>query len=260
MKFTVFGNEGFIGSRLVTKLQNDGYQVILPGRNDDLERLEHLGHVIYCIGLTSDFRTRTYDTIEAHICLWSRILQQCSYETCTYLSSTRLYLGCGKTEENVALSIAPSKADDLYNISKLAGESCCLKTCKGKVIRLSNVVGGHDESSPGFITEIIKMAKENGEVVLESAADSEKDYIMIEDVVDLIPRIVVSGKYEIYNVASGRNISHKEIIDALKKNTDFKVKFVKHAKSICHPTIDVSRISEEFNFRSRDVIQYLSSK
>ncbi|MCK5091596.1 MAG: NAD-dependent epimerase/dehydratase family protein, partial [Gammaproteobacteria bacterium] len=151
MKFTVFGSKGFIGSRLAAKLGEDDCQIILPARDDNLEDLGHLGHVIYCVGLTSDFRTRTYDTIEAHICLWSRILQQCAFETCTYLSSTRVYLGSQNTNENTALSITPSNADDLYNISKLAGESLCLKTGKGKVIRISNVIGKHNESSPGFI-------------------------------------------------------------------------------------------------------------
>lgn len=259
MKFTVFGGKGFIGSKLSAKLQKEGHQVILPERDDNLQDLGDLGHIIYCVGLTSDFRTRTYDTIEAHICLWSRILQQCTFETCTYLSSTRVYLDSRNTNENTSLLITPSNADDLYNISKLAGESLCLKTGKGKVIRISNVIGKYNESSPGFINEITTMAKESNEITLETSMDSEKDYITVEDVVDLIPRIAVTGKKEIYNVASGKNLSHKRIIDILRKSLDFNVNLSKNAHSIRHSVIDISRIKEEFNFIPRDVIKYLSS-
>ncbi|MCK5091186.1 MAG: SDR family NAD-dependent epimerase/dehydratase, partial [Gammaproteobacteria bacterium] len=90
--------------------------------------------------------------------------------------------------------------------------------------------------------------------------DSEKDYIMIDDVVDLIPRIATSGKHEIYNIASGKNLSHKNIIDILRESLDFNVKIAKHAHSIRHSVIDISQIREEFNFTPRDVIQSLSSR
>ena len=64
-QFTVLGARGLIGSRLAASLARDGHEVCTPLRDDDLTS-RSLGHVIYAIGLTSDFRTRTFDTITAN--------------------------------------------------------------------------------------------------------------------------------------------------------------------------------------------------
>ena len=71
---TVLGAGGFIGGALVARLIAEGRPVD-PVTRDDLPALlsarRPAGDVIYCIGLTADFRTRPLDTAEAHVD-WSR--------------------------------------------------------------------------------------------------------------------------------------------------------------------------------------------
>jgi uncharacterized protein YbjT (DUF2867 family) len=70
-KFTVLGAGGFIGGRLVEHLRGLGHEVDAPPRRPAEAYVDglggrQLGHVVYCIGLTADFRTRPYETVEAH--------------------------------------------------------------------------------------------------------------------------------------------------------------------------------------------------
>jgi hypothetical protein len=93
-------------------------------RRDDPMPEGPLGHVIYCIGLTADFRSRTFDTVEAHVCTLLDVLRRGEFESIVYLSSTRLYAGSDSTSEETSIRISPF---DVYNTSKLAGESLVLK-------------------------------------------------------------------------------------------------------------------------------------
>ena len=58
MSWTVLGASGAIGRRLVGYLRQTGHVVYTPERGDPGVWTRPLGHVIYAIGLTADFRQR----------------------------------------------------------------------------------------------------------------------------------------------------------------------------------------------------------
>ena len=58
------------------------------------------GHVIDCIGLTGDFRTRLLDTAEAHVSLVARCLAELCFDSFLLLSSTRVYTRASATHED----------------------------------------------------------------------------------------------------------------------------------------------------------------
>ena len=89
---TVLGATGFIGRNLVKKLNEDGKTIYIPGRNEIIKD-KFLGDIIYTIGLTADFREHPYDTIIAHVCKLIEIMQNNTFKSLTYLSSTRVYNG-----------------------------------------------------------------------------------------------------------------------------------------------------------------------
>ncbi len=91
--FTVLGATGYIGSRLVAHLQAQGHTVWAPARGDAEVFTRPLGHVMYCVGLTADFRTRPFDTVDAHVGLLAEVLRRAQFESLLYLSSTRVYMG-----------------------------------------------------------------------------------------------------------------------------------------------------------------------
>ena len=90
-RFTVLGSRGHLGSHLARALQHAGHEVFLPGRGEPLPAAA--GHVLFCIGVASDFRTRALDTIAAHVCALETALRTESWTSFLYLSSTRVYAG-----------------------------------------------------------------------------------------------------------------------------------------------------------------------
>jgi nucleoside-diphosphate-sugar epimerase len=249
MKFTVLGGQGFIGSNLARYLRKSKDEVYVPKRGDQSILRKHLGHVVYCIGLTADFRQRSHDTVRAHVCYLSEVLEKAHFDSFLYLSSTRVYSDMPSTNEDQLLMVNPQDADDLYNLSKLMGESLCFSSGLRniRVVRLSNVYGV-DFTNPMFIFSVIRDAVEKKKVVLSVSLDSEKDYVGVEDVVKLMRKIAIRGRHRLYNIASGVNTTNRELVQLIQRITGCAVQVSEKAERIVYPRISIGRIRDEFGF------------
>lgn len=258
MRFTVLGSAGFIGSHLVEHLTREQIDVYAPGRYEHISTREDLGHVIYAIGLTADFRQRPFETIEGHVCKLIQVLQQDRFESFLYLSSTRLYGIESPTSEEAPVQVRPCELNHLYNISKLMGESACFATNNPRVriARISNVFGP-DYLSMNFLSTVIRDALEKKRVLLETSLDSEKDYIKIEDVVSLLPKISLSGKSRLYNVARGSNISNRDLLQRLSEITGCLLEVAPGAGKVYYPPISINSVTDEFDFSPHPVLDAL---
>jgi nucleoside-diphosphate-sugar epimerase len=255
--FTVLGASGFIGSHLVRHLESESTPYRAPARDENILG-QPLGHVIYCIGLTADFRERPFDTVRAHVSHLLGILENADFDSLLYLSTTRVYAGLTNSTEDASLQVNPGQSNDLYNISKIMGESLSLAAPRPhvRVVRLSNVYG-HDFLSHNFLTSVIKEAVENGRVLLRTSMASEKDYVNIKDVVAVLPRIALNGRERIYNVASGVNTSNRELMEVIERVTGCDVEVETKAPAILFPKININRIREEFNFSPSSIQESL---
>ena len=254
---TIFGGLGFIGSHLCKSLEKDGLPYQIVSREDPFPK-GNLGNVFYCAGITADFRSRPFDTIDAHISTLSRVLKNGKFSTFVYLSSARLYRHSSLTTEECKISVSPLDLEDLVDISKLSGESLCLsmKNEKVRVVRLSNVFG-EDYFSKNFLTDLIESALVRRKIHLSSALASSKDYIDVKSVVSLIRNISERGKYRLYNVASGYNISHQKIVFLLKDLTGCSITVEEGATVLKWPIINIDRIVQEFDFQSISLLDKL---
>ena len=251
-EYSVFGASGFIGSALVSHLKKRGCRVRAITRdaeNPASELRNSLGHAIFAIGVTADFRTRPFDTIDAHVTQINRLLREGDFESLTYLSSTRVYHGSASTTESGSLVVAPASPNDLYNISKIAGESICL-TCTRpnvRVARLSNVVGT-GAGQQAFVDQLLREGLARGVVAPRDHPDSSKDYIALDDVLRLVELISERGRETIYNVASGEQTSHREVTELIVRETGWRAEFDRTAPRVDFPQIDTNRIRAEFGF------------
>lgn len=251
--FTVLGASGYIGRRLVAHLRAQGHAVWAPVRGDSDIFTRPLGHVVYCVGLTADFRTRPFDTVSAHVGLLAEVLQRAQFDSLLYLSSTRVYMGAACTDEDACLAVLPGEPSYLYNLTKLTGESLC-HTCGRagvRVARLSNVVGpGMDASSGNLVADLVYQARQ-GHVVLRSDPRSSKDYVHVDDLLDWLPRIALQGAAKVYNVASGVQTSHGQWLDWLRDRTGCTLEWPSHGPLQQFLPITAKRLQVEFAVHPR---------
>lgn len=254
--FTVLGASGYIGSRLVAHLWAQGHTVWAPPRGDAEVFTRPLGHVIYCVGLTADFRTRPFDTVDAHVGLLAEVLRRAQFDSLLYLSSTRVYMGAASTNEDAPLSVLPGDPSYLYNLTKLTGESLCHACGRPgvRVARLSNVVGpGMDAASGNLVADLVGQARA-GRIVLRSDPQSAKDYVHVGDLLDWLPRIALAGRAATYNVASGRQTLHAQWLAWLQARTGCTVEVDAQAPLQAFPPINVQRLRGEWGVAPRAVL------
>ena len=259
--FTVLGGGGFIGGHLVRHLRKLGASCWVPGRDDASLFKRDLGDVIYAIGLTADYRSRPLDTVEAHVGVLRRLIADGQFNSLTYLSSTRVYAGAASTQESGALQVNPNAAADLYNLSKLMGESLCLHGGhpRMKVARLSNIVGLHvdpHKSGHNFIDQLLDEGQRTGRVQLQTALESSKDYLSVADATDALLRIALSPHCGIFNLASGQGVTHAEIAYWLVSEMGWQVSVAHGAQSWRFQPIDISKARRILGFAPQTFTSY----
>ena len=253
--FTIFGSTGFIGRNLVQSLESSGHVVFRPLRGEIIESKKNLGNIVYCCGITNgDFRKRSGEIIDAHVLNVSKILVEAQFESFLYLSSVRIYDEMPTTSEDQIIPVSPNTSSGFYNASKLLGESLVLNhegpNCR--VARLSYVINAKEDI---FFSPILKQIHSR-KVSIPWHEKTLKDFVVLDDVLQLLPMIAANGRSSIYNLASGVNYSMSEIGFLLSSICDVKVKF-SHTEPIRNPSrINIDRIASEFRFNPVDAMDY----
>jgi nucleoside-diphosphate-sugar epimerase len=248
-QFTVMGARGFIGRHVADRLRGGDAEIFMPERDSPELFRQPLGHLIYCAGVTSDFRKRPFDTVRAHTGLIGELLDKAEFQSLLYLSSTRIYLGGTAGSEEAPLTVNPHHPDHLFHLSKLAGESLCLHSGREnvRIARLSNVCGD-DYGSGNFLYALLEEAVSKKRITLRTSMDSAKDYISVEDAADLLIRIARNGQRQVYNVASGVNVTNSSIVSWIQEKTACDIQVMEDAKPVIFPDICIDRIRDEFGY------------
>ncbi|MFN0314719.1 MAG: NAD-dependent epimerase/dehydratase family protein [Burkholderiales bacterium] len=258
MRFTILGAGGFIGSALAQYLREQGHECHTPARTvspPNGSASPALGHVLYCIGLTADFRNRPFDTARAHVGDLIPWLEHGTFESFLYLSSTRIYSRAAATHEDGTIIACPGDPDDLYNLTKAAGESVCLalQDPRIRVARLSSVVGERGNTHD-FLNALLEEGARNGKVILRSHWECAKDYIRLEDVTKVLPKIAAFGSHRIYNVASGMNLANASVCAAISEVTGWEIRLQPNAPIVRSLPVDIGRARQEFGFSPAEVL------
>ncbi|MCD1124784.1 SDR family oxidoreductase [Jinshanibacter sp. LJY008] len=225
MDFTIFGGNGFIGSVVVKYLINQGYSVWIPERNDSSIFIKNLGVVIYCAG-NGDCVKTPFNVYEANVNLLSELLQKANFSKLLYISSTRIYMNNVSANENDDIRICVNDSRRLFNLTKLLAEELCLRSSRDVFILRPSNVYGITLNSPLFLPTITRNAINNGKVDMYVPMSYSKDYVSVDDVAlttILLAKNDIPIKEKIINVASGYNVSAKEIADILHKKTNCEI-------------------------------------
>lgn len=256
---TIFGANGFVGAELMRQLAASGEPATAITRSSWPAPGSDLGHVIFTIGMTADFRQRLTETVEAQVVTLHRALTNYRFDSFLYLSSTRVYAGAASTAEDSALLARPADPDHVYNISKMAGEALCLAQPLPavRVARLSNLYGARDRSQT-FLNAVVREAAATGQVRIGQAASSAKDYLAVEDAARMLLAISANGRQRLYNVAHGANTTHLDIAGLLRQYGT-NVTFAPDGPEVMFSPIDVARAQAEFPAPQHGLAEFVAS-
>jgi UDP-glucose 4-epimerase len=255
--FTVLGSTGFIGSRLTQFLMGRGHEVLAPPRGDSL--LDRpLGHVIYCVGLTTDHLERPLDTAEAHACALLPLLRTGRFERFVYLSSIRVYDGAGGlARETDLLHLDPLVPRRLYDLSKALGEALVHQAGRpGVVVRLGSAyddtLGEND-----FLCRTVRGALAADLITVDADPEGGRDYIHIDDVCSALEAIALDPRERVYNVASGAILANRDLAVACERELGCRVIFRRPDVSLPVPAVDIARLERDFGLRPQQASQRL---
>jgi nucleoside-diphosphate-sugar epimerase len=252
---TVLGASGFVGRHVTRELDRRQTAYWAPSRDERLSGRE-LGHVIWCAGVTAEFRTRPLDTVAAHVGDLERLLSGAAVDSVVYLSTTRFYRGDGVASESDALRLDPADPDQLYDASKVAGEALVLASgVPALVLRLANVYGV-DPGSQNFLPSIIEAALRDGTATLRSSLDSSRNYVGVTDVATATLGLMDAGARGIYNVA-GERVSHREIAERLTELTGCSIQVDPGAPTAIAPDISIARLRATIEFEPEPLLDAL---
>lgn len=132
-----------------------------------------------------------------------------------YTSSSSVYGNNILCKESDTLKPMSLQASLKVTNEKLIEKFCLERGIDYSIARVFNMYGGDDRFS--IISKIIRAVRNQEEITLVNHGESIRDYIYIDDVVDIYCRLLqLKGSY-IVNVGTGRGISIKTILAFLRE-------------------------------------------
>lgn len=247
--YTIFGSSGFFGTNLYKVLKERKEKIFIPKKNKYLFN-KNLGNIIYCIG-TSESIKNPKNALTANLEILSKILTNNKFKTFTYLSSIRVYSKSSKTKETDKITFNYNEKGVYFKSLKLAAESLCLQmnNPKIKIIRLTNVFGHYFSNQIYLLPTLLRQSITKRKISIIINKNSKKNYLNVNDAINVILKIINRSKHQIYNVASDKQISIGQISEKIKKFTNCKVLYKNSNIIVNEPKINIQRIKKEFNFK-----------
>jgi len=264
-RILVTGSSGFIGTNLLNRLKSNGYDVVTFDVEDgDIATAEFnfpkLDHVIHLASKTyvpaswenplDFYRTNASGT--------TNILDLCRKQGCslTYISSyvygTPQYLPVD--ENHPVAPVSP------YNHSKLVAEDICRFYAEQfgvpvTILRPVNIFGpGQKESF--LIPFIIQQALDSSIKTVEVMdLRPKRDFLYIDDFMDLITLTIGRKSYGVFNVGSGYSVSVQEIIETILKisgiNKPYLDKKIERKNEVWDVYVSVAKAKAELGWEPK---------
>jgi len=258
----VTGGTGQVGSFLVEKLCKKGAKVFVIGRDkNNLKEIEYLvklkkviflecdltnikdftkisnslKKVNFLIYLSSelnkmepDIIANASDAIDLNVKGVIHLLKITpNIKGIIYASSTSVY---GKTnkisinEKNITNPIS------FYGCSKLGAEKYLDIYCKYNsilltILRYSTIYGPRNRTNQ-IIPILIKKALKNETITLSGKGETKRDFVYIDDVIDVTMNSINNYQNGIFNIGSGKGITMYEIAKTILKLTNSKSEII----------------------------------
>lgn len=229
----VTGGSGFIGQRLVSRLSEQGCEVLAPSSRDmDLRRWEecerffsaHRPRTVFHLAATARGRqgdTELLETFEINTTGTVHLLEACRRFNVerVIVTGTGDEMGLSPAQVREGFRPAP-EPKSIYAASKAAATLFCEAICRFSelrptVLRLFAVYG--PGQSLDFLLPSLLEALRSGQPLSMTGGEQRRDFIWLDDVVDVLLAVAAEGscKGRTLDVCTGQSCSLKELVELL---------------------------------------------
>ena len=252
----VTGASGYIGSHLIKKLKEKNFDVIGFSRSKKknlvkIKSYQELPPSKYLIYLSEESNISIFNRLnKKKVAKNQKIISKLSKKYKTnfiYTSSSKVYSDQLKKKLNEKDKIIISSN---YEKNKVVCENIVLKN-KGVVLRISNIYGNHIKKESVF-KKIIKQLN-NNKVIKLLNTNSVRDYLFIEDLIDLIILILKRPVSGVFNVGTGSGTSIIELLKVIFKiyKKEKPIKVISNEYKFSSQILDISKTSKTYNWKPR---------
>ncbi|MBF0254012.1 MAG: cupin fold metalloprotein, WbuC family [Candidatus Omnitrophica bacterium] len=282
-KVVILGATGFIGSHLTAALKQSGeFDVRALGSSDcnlldpvdvsrTVRRMDVKTTVIFCSAVTPD-RGFTRES------MWDNITMVRHFADC--LANRRLraliFLSSSSVFGNppAALPIreeTPSSPLEPYGFSKVMCEELLRKDRAFSnfpvCILRPVIVYGRNDGHRSLVGKFFRQLKRHKALALEGGGREKCDFVNVEDLVGIILRLVKKPYNGTLNVATGRSVSIRQVVEKLSAAMGVEAKMVRREskgvlkKDLIFDNRKICRLFPKFRFRpvDRGIVDYCRS-
>lgn len=250
-KIIILGHTGFVGRNL-EKFFKKNYPFIeilgksLPSMDltkyDEASLLKDIFDDKTAVIMCSAIKRELGDSLDnfemnvAMVCNICRILEKHPVKRFIYLSSTAVY---GEDIHNLHISEStPTNPNSYYGIAKYASENLLRRIVNSEetgtlaIVRPPVIYGYGDQPRYGP-SQFIDSALNNNPITLWGDGTEKREFLFIEDAVNLINNLVFHTYEGALNLTSGKSYAFTEIIDTISSiiNSKIKIKFQERTKN-----------------------------
>ena len=256
MKCLVTGGDGFIGSKIVEKLNCEAYD--LKSGKDILDKsklkvalkdIDVIFHTAAKISVPeSQDQPSSYQKVNVE---GTKNIVDLSDAKIIFSSSAAVY---GEYDRTVSED-DPLNPESNYAQNKIDGEKIVSKS-NGISLRYFNVYGpGQSREYAGVISIFIKQALKNKDLIIFGDGNQERDFVYIDDITDAnIAAMNYSGIEKVFNIASGKSVNLKNLASKIIELCASRSKIVyKKPRNgdIIYSCADVSKAKSELNWSAK---------
>lgn len=272
-KVLVTGGSGFIGTNLINKLKEEGYEVVnlsnheptdlkIDLTKDDLSQLDdhEFDYVVHLAAVSSIklAQGNEDETIEINLDGTKKLLDYFSTKPLKkfiFMSSMTVY-ECEESGEIPEDNILVGEGCNAYSYSKLLAEEECEKYEEKiplLILRLANAYGPYQRvgKTPNLIPQVVSQALKDGKVEIYNGEFS-RDFVYVSDVVDAVLAGMESEFLGTLNLGTGKGTTVKEITDIVKQELEVEVVDLKRKIDAPLELVpNITRIKEHLNWKPK---------
>lgn len=267
LKILITGHTGFIGINLLKKLQSE-FNVVTGSNNieqriDILEKnkllcIEDVDTIVHLAAKTSipNSISNPYDTYFTNIVGTLNILNYAAEKKVKNVINISTYI-YGNPKRIPIDENHPNNPHTPYNKSKLISELLCKnysEDYKINIVTLRPFYIYGPANNFSFIPSVLKKITKNEKVIL-SNKNTRRDFLFVDDFVNLIYKIIINFPYgyNVYNVGYGKSYSLENILKIIEtiinKRIDIQYDNSIRSNDVVEMVADISKVKKMFKWK-----------